>query len=197
MRLTTVLPVALGLASIAFGAAPVPRPSPEFAAALPDGKQILLSQYKGKVVLIEFLLTTCPHCQHEAGLLTNIYKDLGPKGFQPIGVAVNKMPAGIAPSIVSDFVRDHSVGFPVGYADPDQMHQYMGTSVMERWVVPQIVLVDRKGVIRFQTPPLGSDDVTKEAWLREKIGELLKEPAASHTTSKKATTGSAARKRTS
>ena len=37
---------------------PVPRPSPEFVLRYPPGKQELLSQYRGKVVALEFLFTT-------------------------------------------------------------------------------------------------------------------------------------------
>jgi len=36
----------------------VPRPATEFAVSMNDGSQILLSQYKGKVVLLAFLFTT-------------------------------------------------------------------------------------------------------------------------------------------
>jgi cytochrome oxidase Cu insertion factor (SCO1/SenC/PrrC family) len=36
----------------------VPRPAGEFAISMNDGSQILLSQYKGKVVLLAFLFTT-------------------------------------------------------------------------------------------------------------------------------------------
>ncbi len=37
---------------------PVPRPSPEFVLRYPFGRQELLSQYRGKVIALEFLFTT-------------------------------------------------------------------------------------------------------------------------------------------
>src|SRR5262249_48230061 len=43
-------------------AAPVPRPAPAFTFAEPAGKQTPLASLQGKVVVIEFLLTRCPHC---------------------------------------------------------------------------------------------------------------------------------------
>ena len=52
--------IALGLGLIlgsAF-AQPVPRPSPEFVINMPNGSQLLLSQYTGKVVVLAFLFTT-------------------------------------------------------------------------------------------------------------------------------------------
>ena len=39
------------------------RKAPELAFNIPGQGQKLLSQYRGKVVALEFILTTCPHCQ--------------------------------------------------------------------------------------------------------------------------------------
>lgn len=39
-------------------AAEVPRKSPEFAVELPDGKQVLVSSFRGKVLCLAFVLTT-------------------------------------------------------------------------------------------------------------------------------------------
>ena len=46
------------LAASAFPAVVPPRKSPEFAIQMPDGKQTLLSTYRGKVVLLAFFYTT-------------------------------------------------------------------------------------------------------------------------------------------
>lgn len=56
---------ALLVSAIALQAAgPVPRPTKEFTIILPSGQQKLLSSYRtGKVVMIAFMFTTCPHCQ--------------------------------------------------------------------------------------------------------------------------------------
>jgi peroxiredoxin len=191
---TVAITALLGISAIAALAAvqPVPRPSPEFVVTMPDGKQMLLSQFKGKVCAIEFLFTTCPHCQHEAELVSNIHRDLGPKGFQPIGVAINVSQDKIGAMLVNDFVRDHKVAFPVGLASRESALGYLGISSVERWVVPQMVIIDRKGTIRYQTAAMGSEDVQNETWLRGKIEELLKEgvgPAAKKT-------GGASNKRT-
>ncbi|HYL76152.1 MAG TPA: hypothetical protein VEU96_18225 [Bryobacteraceae bacterium] len=56
MRSRTLLVFTLlaGLSS----AAEIPRKSPEFVVMPPDGKQVLLSSYRGKVVCFLFILTT-------------------------------------------------------------------------------------------------------------------------------------------
>ena len=73
----------------AFAADPViPRPAPDFAINLVGGQQIQLSQYKGKVVVLAFILTTCPHCQKTIGYLSAIQKEYAPRGVQVIASAI-------------------------------------------------------------------------------------------------------------
>src|SRR6516162_8976841 len=78
---------------------PVPRKAPEFTIAEPSGKQTLLTSCRGKVVVLEFMFTTCPHCQAESQVLTKLHGELGAKGFQPLAVAFNDN----ASLLVSDF----------------------------------------------------------------------------------------------
>jgi peroxiredoxin len=159
-------------------AADVGKPSPEFAIRFNDGSQKLLSSYRGKVVVVEFLHTTCPHCQHASEVMSQLYTEFGAKGFQPLGVAWNEM----ANLLVPDFIKDFKVNYPVGYAPREEVMSYLGFSAVERTVVPQIVWIDRKGVVRSQTPPMGDDKLLREPYWREMIETMLKEPgpAASH-----------------
>jgi hypothetical protein len=60
----------------------------------------------------------------------------------------------------------------VGWTSIDQMMAYMGFT--ERPVVPQLVLIDRSGNIRYQTPREGDADSTREEVIRGRIEELLK-----------------------
>ena len=49
---------ALAMLACSAFAAEVPRKSPEFAIILADGKQVLVSSYRGKVLCLAFILTT-------------------------------------------------------------------------------------------------------------------------------------------
>ncbi|HUS08713.1 MAG TPA: TlpA disulfide reductase family protein, partial [Bryobacteraceae bacterium] len=75
------LTFALAAVLLPLDAAEVPRKSPDFAIQLPGGKQVQLSQYRGKVVALEFLYTTCPHCQAASRLMTKLHAEYGPRGF--------------------------------------------------------------------------------------------------------------------
>src|SRR5664279_4554364 len=80
--------------------APVPRKAPEVTIRLNGGEQLLLSSLRGKIVALEFLLTTCPHCQRCSGILQKMYEEFGPKGFQPIGAAINDNAQTLIPEFI-------------------------------------------------------------------------------------------------
>jgi len=163
-------------------AAPVPRPTKEFTITLPSGKQNLLSSYRGKVVMTAFMFTTCPHCQALSKVITKLQGELGPRGFQALGVAfndeVNTPNAAANGQVTASFVNQFEVGFPVGYAPRNSVLSYLGVSEIESWVVPQVVIIDRKGVIRAQSAARGTAELQTETYLRKYLGDLLSEGAA-------------------
>jgi len=54
---------------------------------------------------------------------------------------------------------------------------YLGRSAMELLMVPQLVVIDRRGVIRAQSRNNGDPNLEDESYLRNLIGSLLKESA--------------------
>ena len=123
---------------------------------------------------MEFLFTTCPHCQHASQLMSQLQTEYGPKGFQAIGVAFNDM----SQMLVTDFVRDFKVNYPVGFSARDSVHAFLQNDPNNALHVPQIVFIDRKGVIRHQSLPRGDANTATETFMRKTIEGLLKEPAA-------------------
>lgn len=175
IRVAALLAVAatLALAVEPAQSLPIVRPSPEFKVRLVDGSQVNLSSFRGKVVALLFVFTTCPHCQHASEVFTKLAAEYGSRGFQPIDVAFNSM----ANLYVRDFVKDHGVSYPVGFDTPENVLGYLGYSVMDRYVVPQIVWIDRKGNIRAQTDAMGTkQDMYQESYWRNMIETLTKEP---------------------
>jgi peroxiredoxin len=172
--LKTLTPLVCLLATLAQAASPVPRPARDLTLADPSGKPIHLSAYKGRVVLIQFLYTNCIHCQATARLNSKLQTDLGPQGLQILGAAFNE-PAISTPDLVPQFISTNNVTFPVGTVTRDSVLTFLGVSVMTRLVVPQIAIVDRKGIIRAQSDPTqGAPELQSEPHLREFLGDLLK-----------------------
>jgi len=124
----------------------VPRPSPDFAIQTVGGPPIQLKQYRGKVVALVFILTTCPHCQHTISVLAKIQNDYGPRGFQALASAVEQE----ASAHVPDFIAHFHPSFPVGFNELDAAFEYLRHPRMLRTLMPQLVFIDSKGVVRAQ-----------------------------------------------
>ena len=173
MRLLSTLAITSVLLTSA-AAATVPRQAPEFAILMPNKSQILLSQHRGKVVLLEILFTTCPHCQHASQIMSKLQTEYGPKGFQALGVAFNEM----AHMLVADFVRDYKVNYPVGYSPREPIVSFLQANPQQSLHVPQLVFIDKKGVIRHQSLQQNDSQTHSEQFMRKMIEQLLAEPAA-------------------
>lgn len=147
------------------------RKAPELAFSIPGQGQKLLSEYRGKVVALEFIYTTCPHCQAASRAMSKLQIEYGSRGLQVIDVAVNPN----ADLLVENFAKDFQTTFPVGWTSADQMTTFMGFSP-GRFVVPQLALIDRQGNIHYQTPAIEDgnwDKLMKEDAIRTHIEELL------------------------
>src|ERR1700675_3274631 len=129
-------------------ALPVLRPAPDFVIHYPGGQKQLLNKYRGKVVALELLYTTCPHCQNASRIFTKLYAEYGSKGFQPVGVAFNE----VSEAQVTDFVKLTGATYPIGYSGREAVLSFLNLSAIERFVVPKIIWIARSGNIRSQTP---------------------------------------------
>ena len=170
--------VAAALAFSAFAfAMDLPRPAPALDVTDPSGRHITLASEKGKVVVVQFLLTTCPHCQAFSEVLDRMLAEYGPKGLTAVGVAVNEATNKMA----ADYHSQYAKAFPVAAAPEQTALTFMGISVMDRPGFPQIAVIDRKGQIREQSSARMQDKqpVQDEQHLRALIEKLLAEPAVS------------------
>jgi len=81
MKTTFALCAALTLASAAL-AVEVGKPAPDFTATDINGKTIHLSDYKGKIVVLESYNSDCPYChnQYKTGAMQALQRDLAAKG---------------------------------------------------------------------------------------------------------------------
>lgn len=151
---------------------PVPRKSPELVIAEAPGKPIRLSRLAGKVVVLEFLVTNCPHCFRVANTISKIQWEMGSRGLQSVGIAFDK---GVDAQTVKTFTGKLAITYPVGYISSEKVDAYLGRTGDERFRVPQIVVIDRKGIIRAQSQPTGEKKLEDENYLRNLIDGLLKE----------------------
>ena len=154
----------------------LPRPAGEFSVSTTAGKPVLLSQYKGKVVALMFFLTYCSHCQKITSFLIEDQNQYGPRGFQVLASAVEDGAAAAVPG----FLKKFNPPFPVGYNVRQPVVDFLQRPIAERLLMPQLVFIDRRGVLLEQyagdSPFL--DEAKAAQNLRSKIEELLLQGAA-------------------
>ena len=158
-------------------AAPLPRQSPEFSIVEPGGATILLSSLKGKVVVVEFLFVKSEHCLRVIRMLDKLRGELGPRGFQPVGVVFDPPNTSVDGRQLAATMKDYfKLTFPVGYSSKEDVDRYLGRTQQEILSIPQVIVIDRTGTIRATSGGRGGDlTLEDESSLRNLIGKLLNE----------------------
>lgn len=162
------------LSAVAAVCAQLPRPAPALEFLSQNGVKINLADFRGKVVVVEFLLTYCPTCQESARILSRLQSEYGPRGFQVLGVALNENAAGR----MNEFIQKGRVNFPVGVKQHPFAKEFLQIPPMVRMTVPQLAIIDRRGQIREQHHPMETAWWSQEEKnLRALIERLLAEGA--------------------
>ena len=126
--------------------ASTPRPLADISVPLPTGKTIRLSQYKGKVMVIALISSTCDHCIASLDILGKLQAEYGPRGFQVVAVAADDN----AGKMVGPLTRVRNITFPLGHLDQNTTMQLCDFKRDDHPFVPMYLFVDKKGTVRFQ-----------------------------------------------
>ncbi len=145
IRLALIL-LAIVLPAPVLAESNVPRDAPELVLKTVSGSTLTLDSLKGKVVAVVWISTDCPHCQSTCEALGPIYEKYSAQGLEIMALAVNPM----APGNIRQFRDKHSVKFSLGVSSRSDWMRFADLSVMARAYVPFMMLVDRKGVIRYE-----------------------------------------------
>ena len=114
-------------------------PAPDFTLKSRDGSEVSLSQFKGKVVMINFWATWCGPCRQEMPLLEEIYKKYNKSGFVLLGVNVEP-----DSKMAEDWLKKQKpVTFPILYDTESKV-----TGLYKVNGMPSSVFIDKKGNLR-------------------------------------------------
>jgi thiol-disulfide isomerase/thioredoxin len=185
-KVTSIMVVLiLAVSALASAAGTVPRKSPEFTISQPSGKSTLLSSFKGKVVVVEFLFIKSEHCLRVARTLNKLHRELGARGFQPVGIVFDPpnsraFDPNVGGQLVNAMVDYLKLTYPVGYTTKTNVDTYLARSRNEILNIPQVVVIDRAGTIRAVSGGRGGDPkLEDENSLRDLVEGLLKESTPS------------------
>jgi len=109
----------------------------DFNLPLLDGTKISLSQYKGKVVFLNFWATWCGPCRSEMPSMEAVYQSLKDKGLEILAVNL-----GDSKNEVSTFMNQNKLNFPAVLDEKNTT----GSSYNVR-AIPTTYIIDKRGLI--------------------------------------------------
>ncbi|MCL4501583.1 MAG: TlpA family protein disulfide reductase [Deltaproteobacteria bacterium] len=137
-RLAVVALLILSLLAMAAAGWAAGKPAPDFTLKdVLQGQDYSLSQFKGKVVLINFFTFFCGPCREEMPDLNKIYQENKDKGFQTLGIALSS-----DPTKIRFLVKQLGLTYPVLNGTDKVGADYGNVAV-----VPTTFIIDKQGNI--------------------------------------------------
>jgi cytochrome c-type biogenesis protein len=137
-------------------------PAPELTLKDLDGKDVSLSEYKGKVVLVNFWATWCEPCRVEIPWLIEMQQQYGPKGFVILGIALDEEGRSVvAPFVAKEKFDVNGQELPMSYkiliGNDDAADKFGGL-----FGYPTSILISRDGKqIKRVTGMISPDEMNK------------------------------------
>lgn len=112
--------------------------APDFSIKDEDGRKVKLSDFKGKVVFLNFWATWCAPCVDEAPEIEQIHRAFKNDQFQMLAISSDTSWAA-----VRNFQKEHGLAFPV-LLDPGQV---ISRYIYKTTGLPETFVIDANGVI--------------------------------------------------
>lgn len=136
----------------------VSRPAPDFTLPLFTGDDLMLSEQRGKVVVINFWSSSCPPCRDEARELETVWRDYREQHVVFVGANIQD---GDAPA--RQFLKEFDVTYPNGPDDDGRITIDYGVVGM-----PVTFFVDKNGTVaRRWVGAIGREQLT--TWIDELV----------------------------
>ena len=115
------------------------KPAPKLELNDIEGRALRLSDYKGKIVLLNFWATWCAPCRAEMPDLVKWQREYKGKGLQVIGVTYPPEES----AEVREFIKSIKVNYPIALGEEQTK------AVFDKGeTLPVTVVIDKKGIIR-------------------------------------------------
>ena len=113
-------------------------PAPAWELQDLDGKLVKSSDFKGKVVILNFWATWCPPCREEIPGFIELQKQYGEKGLVVVGVSLDEG----GPAAVKRFAERFKVNYTVVRGDEKILNDFGGINAL-----PTTFVIDKEGRI--------------------------------------------------
>ncbi|MCL4491996.1 MAG: redoxin domain-containing protein [Nitrospirae bacterium] len=155
------------LLSVIFGntaytcAAAQGSPAPDFTLNDVNGKKVALSEFRGRVVLLNFWATWCGPCKAEMPSLNSLYLALKDKGLVVLAISVDT-----SEKPVKSFISEKKLALPV-LMDKNKEIYFDSYAVVG---LPTTFIIDKSGGI---VEKIMGENVWDSPQMKEKILRLL------------------------
>jgi peroxiredoxin len=124
----------------------VNKPAPDFALPGLDGQDVRLSDYRGKVVLVNFWGTWCEPCKDETPALQAAYQNYGDQGLVIIGIDLANQERTGAEGVddVRAFATRYGVTYPIALDVEGEVAR-----AFQIYPIPTSFFIDPSGTIRY------------------------------------------------
>jgi len=113
--------------------------APDFILPQLDGNSLTLSDFKGKVIILNFWATWCPPCRMEIPDFVELYENYKDEGLLVIGVNLD----GGDTRPIKQFSEKYKINYPVVLGNVKVTEDYGGIRA-----IPTTYVIDRKGDIK-------------------------------------------------
>jgi len=118
------------------GTTKVGKAAPDFQLPSLDGRQVSLSQFRGKVVILDFWATWCKPCRLELPHFAALQQEFGTEALQIIGVSLDQAGS----DEVASFVREWKIPYIVVMGNGKVVRDYGGIRG-----IPTTFVIDKQG----------------------------------------------------
>jgi len=160
--------LAILLCSAALVAADAPRRAPGFALVDLNRKFHDLADFRGKVLVLEFMKTTCPHCVAFADVLAQVPQRYGDKVAILAVANVNTD----TPQQLAQYVAARRLTYPLVLDQGQMMYSYILSP--DKAELPHVYVIDPNGYIRADyVYDFTSRDIFEGTGLFKEIDKVL------------------------
>jgi thiol-disulfide isomerase/thioredoxin len=103
-----------------------------------SGKTVSLSDFKGKVVVLDIWATWCPPCRAEIPHFIELQNEFKDKGVTVVGLSVDST----GPEAVAKFVQENKMNYPIVMAD-----EATATAYGADQGIPLTIVIDKNGQV--------------------------------------------------
>lgn len=140
------------------------KEAPAFSGKTADGETVSLSDYKGKVLVVDFWASWCRPCKEGYPFLLELFDQYSDKDFSVLGINLDE-----EVSNMTNFLK--KLGKEVKFKNISDSESKIG-NIYKVEAIPTTLIIDKKGKVRYSTLGYNPDEKSK---FKSEIEALLNE----------------------